>query len=542
MLHRAQAIFTRSINYHYYKYLWKHAPLDDNIILFEQQCGLTANGNLYYLAKALMNTPQYQSKQIYFALEASAYESIRNEFKKRALKVHLVIKRSREYYRILAQARFIFFDTSLAPEYAKKDGQVLINTWHGTPLKTLGRRTLGEEHIIGNVQRCFFLADYILYPNAFCAQCFPKDYMYHSIAQATPLMFGYPRNAPLLEAATHSGESGQHDSSSPTRSYAYMPTFRTGKGDIKRNNLEEMQSSLAVLDKALGDDEVLYIHPHPVVARTMDYAHYQHIKPFPKGVETYEFLSTCDVLISDYSSVIFDFALTRKKIILYAYDLEDYIKTRGIYIHLDTLPFPIVTNVRDLIDEMRSSKDYDESDFLDTYCSHDTREASDIILHEVLDAPAKKEGLISEEDSPTHHPSSVPRPKNLAFFIEYPPTRQNLLDGIKTARALSGQWQPILLVDDVIVRMNRDIFSELDDALYYFPYKQRRVFDFVELALHALHHAHLINAGRLHKALLNHSSSFEYAQRFPKGAFDEVFLYPSSLHDPLFAEELKHET
>lgn len=66
---------------------------------------------------------------------------------------------------------------------------------------------------------------------------------------------------------------------------------------------------------------------------------YEHIYPFPSGVDKYEFLNSVDALITDYSSVFFDYSITRKPIILYMYDYEEYMHDRGMYFDIKELPF-----------------------------------------------------------------------------------------------------------------------------------------------------------------------------------------------------------
>ena len=78
------------------------------------------------------------------------------------------------------------------------------------------------------------------------------------------------------------------------------------------------------LDSQLGDDVILYVKLHPYAERGFHAENYRHIRMFPSNYETYDFLTVCDVLITDYSSVFFDFAVTGRKIILFAYDYEEY--------------------------------------------------------------------------------------------------------------------------------------------------------------------------------------------------------------------------
>ena len=83
---------------------------------------------------------------------------------------------------------------------------------------------------------------------------------------------------------------------------------------------------------------------------------FKHIKRFPSNYETYDFLNICDVLVTDYSSVFFDFACTRKKIVLFPYDKEEYLQDRGMYFSMDELPFPQVVDIVSLLEELRSEK------------------------------------------------------------------------------------------------------------------------------------------------------------------------------------------
>ena len=76
-------------------------------------------------------------------------------------------------------------------------------------------------------------------------------------------------------------------------------------------------------------------------------------------------------MITDYSSVFFDFACTRRKIVLFPYDKEEYLETRGMYFDMDELPFPQVFDVPELVEELRSEKNYDDSEFIRKFNAYD---------------------------------------------------------------------------------------------------------------------------------------------------------------------------
>ncbi|MFR4022006.1 MAG: CDP-glycerol glycerophosphotransferase family protein [[Eubacterium] siraeum] len=77
-------------------------------------------------------------------------------------------------------------------------------------------------------------------------------------------------------------------------------------------------------------------------------------------------------LVTDYSSVFFDYACTRKKVVLFPYDKDEYLCDRGMYMDMDDLPFPQVFDLDALVDELRSEKNYDAEEFVKTYCTWDT--------------------------------------------------------------------------------------------------------------------------------------------------------------------------
>ena len=62
-------------------------------------------------------------------------------------------------------AKYIITDSGLRPKFVKRPGQIVLETWHGTPLKTMGIDNQAEEHRCANIQQVFFASDYLLYPN-----------------------------------------------------------------------------------------------------------------------------------------------------------------------------------------------------------------------------------------------------------------------------------------------------------------------------------------------------------------------------------------
>lgn len=362
----------------YIKY-YENLPIDENTILLESEHGKKLDGNIFYILKYLSQDSRYDQYQIYISSRANKQQKLYEFLQVHKIinsNVHLVDFLSDEYMRLLACAKYLINDTSFTVEFRKKDGQIYVNTWHGTPLKSLGKSDKTEFYKMGNVQKNFVCSDYLLCPNEHTRKCIVEDYMLENISNGKIIMAGYPRNEAFFNPAPVDAIKSELEILEK-RIYAYMPTFRGGvrKGRTNKNDIY-LLFFLYELDKRLNDDEIFFVNIHPLARSKVKFNQFKHIKPFPKNYETYEFLNIADVLVTDYSSVFFDFACSGKKIILFPYDKEDYLQSRGMYLDMEDLPFPQVETADELIMELRSSKQYDDQEFLKTFCPWDGADIS----------------------------------------------------------------------------------------------------------------------------------------------------------------------
>lgn len=369
---------------HYLNYV-ETLKVDEFSILLESQHGTNVNGNIFYLLKELCTNSKYQDYKIYL--------SINKKYKKNILKLlksynfHgycLLYMDTEDYYKIVASAKYLINDNTFLPFFIKRDEQIYLNTWHGTPLKTLGKKINNDFHNIGNTMKNFIVSDYLLYPNNHTKNCMIKDYMLENIAQNEIVLNGYPRNSIFFDNES-SNKIRQRYSIHNKKVIAYMPTWR---GTVANKDvdvqIEEILSYLKEIDNNLDDDSIMYVNFHPIIHADITFSHFKKIKPFPEEVETYEFLNACDLLVTDYSSVFFDYAITQKKIILFTYDKEEYFQDRGVYFSIDKLPFPQVNTVGELLTEIKSSKKYDDASFINEFCQFDNKYASSEILDLLL--------------------------------------------------------------------------------------------------------------------------------------------------------------
>ena len=378
----------------YYDY-YKKLKVDSNIIYIESQQGRTLNGNMFYLIKELTSNDEYSKYKIYASIQKSKYEDAVLLLEKYNIKnLNLIITGSKLYYKICAIAKYLITDTSFLPFFIKKEGQEILNTWHGTPLKCLGKSDKKNYSAIGNIQKNFNIANYLLYANEFTRDHIIEDYMLENVCKAKVILTGYPRNEAFFNDSRRQ-ELRKELEVDGKQVIAYMPTWR----EIYENNDDIINTTyllyqLMELDKNLNENQILYINLHPLARDKIDLEIFDNIKPFPKEYETYDFLNISDCLITDYSSVFFDYATTKRKIIIFDYDKEKYLKQRGLYFSIDDLPFPQVQTVTDLMHEINTEKKYDDTQFIKSFCKYDEAKISKKICEKFI---LKKENLIKEE-------------------------------------------------------------------------------------------------------------------------------------------------
>lgn len=368
----------------YYIRCLKKKELDPHAVFLESKGGKDIAGNIFYLLKELREG-QFAEFTVYLAAGASMiapFEALLARYG--IVGVKFVKTGSKEYRLRLATSKYLFNDTTFPAWFIKREGQVYLNTWHGTPFKMMGRDVWNRAYAIGNVQHNFQIADYLLYPNDYMKEKMMGAYMLHNTWKGTALLEGYPRNSVFFSKERVS-DVREELGLAGKRVILYMPTWRgvltNKKSDIQ---MEAAKCYFYLLDRQLTDNEVFYVKFHIFTAKKFNYEEYKHIRPIPEGYDTYELLNMADVMVTDYSSVFYDFANTHKKIVLFTYDRDEYLDERGLYVPLDSFPFPQAGSVEELVREIRSPKAYDDTAFCEEYCRYDNPHAASRILRHVL--------------------------------------------------------------------------------------------------------------------------------------------------------------
>ena len=368
----------------YIHYL-EHCKVKRNVVLLESQHGRTLGGNIAAIAKELATAPEYKGLQLWLSCQETQMEELKNVLLKHGLtKIRPVLMGSRQYFKVLATAKYLINDNTFIRDFIKRPEQVYLNTWHGTPLKTLGRKIKDDFGMIGNAQRNFLCADYLLCPNELTLRSLMEDYMIENLGTTRLLLAGYPRNTEFLNEERRvairkeCGFEGKEI-------YAYLPTWRGVLNQVANEEQnEQLASYFEELDGLLGEHQRVYVKLHPMNSKGINLSKFKRVLPFPKEYETYEFLNATDGLITDYSSVFFDYAITGRKILLFTYDKEEYTSNRGFYFSMEELPFPQAATVAELARYIKEPKSYDDAEFRKKFCAYDNKDATKAVCQRVF--------------------------------------------------------------------------------------------------------------------------------------------------------------
>ena len=325
-----------------------------NIVLYE---AFAARGMLcspYALFKEFMNRSDFDKYEHVWAIyDMEDNEYIINKYKN-VSNVRFVEFNSNEYLKALAEAKYIINNSTFPGFVTKKDEQIYINTWHGIPLKTLGYDLPDANIAVANTMRNFLSADYLISPNKFHSDIYLKAYKLDGLYEGTIIEEGQPRSD-MIYHADRDEVIDQLKNEGVTidpnkKIIMYAPTWKGsdfGKPELGLNAYFEFLDKV----KSRIDTEKyqVFVKPHQQVYRFIKDDPSLSGDFIPATIDTNSLLSIVDILVSDYSSIYFDFLDTGRPILFYIPDLEMYKGYRGVYFPLEELPGPTTKELDDVV-------------------------------------------------------------------------------------------------------------------------------------------------------------------------------------------------
>lgn len=301
----------------------------------------------------------------------------------------VVRRNSLAYHKVMARSQYFVNNVNFDESYRKRKGQIEIQTMHGTPLKTLGLDVPGElpteearRKFIEKCDRWNYLVVQSDKASKITASCYAFKKQF--------LRTGYPRNDVLFAKNNESDINAIKSKlgiPANKKVILYAPTWRV-------RNRFDMQIDVDKLKESISDEYVLLLRIHPFAVRGLDESLIDN--QFIFNVSTYPYVEELylisDMVITDYSSVMFDYAILNRPMLFFTYDLEDYRDTlRGFnFDFVAEAPGPLLKTSDEVIDAVVNiievSEKYDEAlqKFRRKFCEYEHGNASEQIYSIVM--------------------------------------------------------------------------------------------------------------------------------------------------------------
>ena len=403
-------IFRKTINiirYIQYKLNTAFIKVDEKTIIFCSFNGKSYSCSPKAIYLYMLNNEKYKDYKFIWAFkETDKYKELEKENN-----TILVKKESKDYKRYLAKAKYWIFNYKVPDYLYPKKNQIFVQCWHGTPLKRLGCDLEHFDNVLntmkGMKKRYKIEASKISYfisPSKFATDKFVSSWNLKEIGKENIIIEkGYPRNDFLFNYTENDVLKIRKKlgiENEKRKIILYAPTYRANQHDSSLGYVYKEEVDFEKLKQNIGDDFIVLFRPHYFIANSFDFEKYAgFVYDVSKVDDINELYIISDILITDYSSVFFDFANLKRPIIFYMYDLEEYRdKSNGFYIDLKELPWKITRTQEELekeIEYIAKNFKYDENyvEFNKKYNYLDDGNASERVVNEFM----KTKGVESDE-------------------------------------------------------------------------------------------------------------------------------------------------
>lgn len=332
-------------------------PKNDKLIIFESFLGKQYSDNPRAIYEYL--SYYYPHLKLYW----SADKNYVNSFE--GFNILYVKRFSIKWLFLMTRAKYWVSNSRLPLWIPKPNKTIYLQTWHGTPLKKLAT-DMTEVHMPGTTTEKYkknFVSesnkwDYLISPNEYSTTIFKRAFQFNK----TIIESGYPRNDFLINH-NHDDEiiAIKRKLSLPIEKkiILYAPTWRDDDfKKVGRYNFN-LPFDLKKMVNELGNDYIIVLRLHYLVAEQIDLSKYPNfIIDYSYHEDIRDLYLIADLLITDYSSVFFDYANLKRPMIFYVHDIENYRDNlRGFYFDFEkNAPGPLVKTTDNLIQAIKETE------------------------------------------------------------------------------------------------------------------------------------------------------------------------------------------
>lgn len=369
-------------------YVFHKMKIKNNYIVFESFVGRNYSGQPKYIYQYLQKNYGNKYKYIWSVND----KKIKIDGKCKKVKRYGLM-----YYYYMTRSKYWVLNTRQPQILRKRKGQVMLETWHGTPLKKLFF-DMDEVHSADPdyKQRVYKQSrewDYLISDNPFSTEKFQSCFLYE---RQKILEVGYPANDPLYNLHLENRAIELKEKLGiplDKKVLLYAPTWRDDDRYAAGEYRFRLELDLKRLKQELGDEYVVLLRMHYWVVDQLDLS---GLEDFVVNVSHYNDITdiyiVSDICMTDYSSVFFDFANLKRPILFFMYDLEKYRDVlRGFYLDIEKdLPGPILLNNDQVVWAIKNIDDISEqyhekyNQFYDKFCCIDDGQAAKRVCEKVF--------------------------------------------------------------------------------------------------------------------------------------------------------------
>ena len=344
------------------KELSANSKTDEKLVVFSAFAGRKYACSPKAIYQYMINNDEFKDFKFVWGFKNPDEKKIFfNDTRTRVVKYY-----SKDYYEALATAKYWVFNFKTADFYIKRDDQIFIECWHGTPLKKIGRdievdgsKAMSLDEMHKSYLQDAKKYDYFISPSKYATECFVSAFGLNYLNKESIIVEqGYPRNDALINSTPQDILEIKKKLGIPDNKKVilYCPTFRDNQYKEGSGHIYELGLNLKKLMQKTGNEYFLILRVHYLVSNSMDIS---GMKDTVIDLSDYDDINDLylisDVLVTDYSSVFFDYANLKRPMLFYMYDLADYKNNlRDFYISLEEIPGPIYETEEELFEGLNS--------------------------------------------------------------------------------------------------------------------------------------------------------------------------------------------
>ena len=229
----------------------------------------------------------------------------------------------------------------------KKKKTIYLNTWHGTPLKTIGNAASGRQDFD------FSNIDIFCCAGEYEKEIFIRDF---NVPKESIIFSGLPRNDELYNVTEEQIREYRKDLNIPKgkKVILYAPTWRDSI-DNGQSYAMKPPIDISYWKEHLQDEFVMLLRTHAYTNKLLGIEFNDFVRDFTNYPSINHLLAIADILLSDYSATIFDYSILGRPIICFGYDYDEYSKERGLYVDLMLeMPSGVLRTQEEVVEKLKN--------------------------------------------------------------------------------------------------------------------------------------------------------------------------------------------